>query len=198
MVLGLDFDNTIICYDDLFHKVALEKGLIPASLPKEKNIVRDHLHANCAEDEWTIIQGEVYGDRIMEAQPYEGMFDTLKHLTADNIPVYIISHKTREPYLGRKHDLHAAAREWLQKHNFLEPNGLNWKEDQIFFELTKDKKVQRIIETGCTHYVDDLIEILDLLPDLINKILFSPNDSPDVHNHNWSLLKSWKALPALL
>ena len=198
MVLGLDFDNTIICYDDLFHKVALEKGLIPASLPKEKNIVRDYLRANCAEDEWTIIQGEVYGDRIMEAEPYEGMFDTLHQLTADNIPVYIISHKTREPYLGRKRDLHAAAREWLQRHNFLSPNGLNWNEDQFFFELTKERKVKRIIEIGCTHYVDDLIEILDLLPDLINKILFSPNDSPDVHNHNWSLLKSWKALPALL
>tara|TARA_B100000315_G_scaffold109413_1_gene100409 strand:- start:791 stop:1387 length:597 start_codon:yes stop_codon:yes gene_type:complete len=198
MVLGLDFDNTIIRYDELFHKVALEKGLIPADLPKEKNTVRDHLRANSAEDEWTIIQGEVYGDRMIEAKPYVGMFDTLHQLCAKNIPIYIISHKTKIPYLGPKRDLHAAAGEWLKRHNFLSPRGLNWNKDQIFFEPTKEKKVERIIETGCTHYVDDLIEILELLPDSIHKILFSPNWFSDVKNHNWSLLKSWKELPLLL
>ena len=36
MVLGLDFDNTIIKYDELFYKIAFEKDLIPADLPKEK------------------------------------------------------------------------------------------------------------------------------------------------------------------
>ncbi len=198
MVLGLDFDNTIIRYDKLFHKVALDKGLIPADLSEEKKIIRDHLRANSAEDEWTIIQGEVYGEKIQEAVPYEGVLGTLKQLSAGNIPIYIISHRTRTPYLGPKQDLHAAAREWLHMHNFLGPNGLNWNENQIFFELTKEKKVERIIETGCTHYVDDLVEILELLPDSIHKILFSPNGTPDIQNHHWSLLNSWKALPALL
>ena len=28
-LLGLDFDNTLVRYDKLFHKIALEKGLIP-------------------------------------------------------------------------------------------------------------------------------------------------------------------------
>ena len=198
MVLGLDFDNTIIRYDELFHKVALEKGLIPADLPKEKNTVRDHLCTNSAEEEWTIIQGEVYGHRIMEAEPYEGMIDTLHQLCSENIPIYVISHKTRTPYLGPKWDLHAAAREWLEKYNFLTLNGLNWNKDQIFFEPSKERKVERIIETGCTHYVDDLIEILELLPDSIHKILFSPNGTTEVKNRRCSLLKSWKALPVLL
>jgi len=197
MILGLDFDNTIIRYDYLFHKVALEKGLIPSNLSKEKNIVRDHLRANKEEDEWTVIQGEVYGEKIQEAIPFEGVLSTLKQLSAENIPIYIISHKTRIPYLGPKQDLHAAAREWLHKHRFLDPKGLNWNENRIFFELTKEKKVERIIETGCTHYIDDLMEILKLLPDTMHKILFSPNGSPVVPKH-WSILKSWKALPALL
>ena len=198
MILGLDFDNTIIRYDELFHKVALEKGLIPANLPKEKNTVRDHLRANCAEDEWTIIQGEVYGDRIFEAAPYEGMYDMLLRLSSENIHLYIISHKTKTPYLGPKRDLHAAARKWLYSKNFFDPKGLNWTEDQIFFEVTKERKVKRIIETGCTHFVDDLKEILELLPNSIHKILFSPNGFTDVKNQNLSLLNSWKALPALL
>ena len=197
MILGLDFDNTIIRYDYLFHKVALEKGLIPSNLSKEKNIIRDHLRANSAENEWTIIQGEVYGEKIQEATPYTGVLSILKQLSEENIPIYIISHKTRTPYLGQKQDLHAAAREWLHKHRFLDPKGLNWNENRIFFELTKEKKVERIIETGCTHYIDDLMEILKLLPDTIHKILFSPKGSPAVPKH-WSILKSWKALPTLL
>ena len=50
MVLGLDFDNTIIKYDELFHRVAFEKNLIPADLPKEKNTVRNYLREKNIED----------------------------------------------------------------------------------------------------------------------------------------------------
>ena len=41
MRIGLDFDNTIVTYDSLFHKVATEQGLVPASLPVSKLAVRD-------------------------------------------------------------------------------------------------------------------------------------------------------------
>jgi hypothetical protein len=40
---GIDFDNTIICYDRLFHQIALEGGLIPRDLPAEKNAGHDYL-----------------------------------------------------------------------------------------------------------------------------------------------------------
>ena len=43
MHIGIDFDNTIVCYDKVFHKVAIEKGLIPEDIPPSKNNVRDHL-----------------------------------------------------------------------------------------------------------------------------------------------------------
>ena len=42
-VLGVDFDNTIVSYDCLFHRVAAERGLIPASLVATKGAVRDYL-----------------------------------------------------------------------------------------------------------------------------------------------------------
>ena len=41
MLIGIDFDNTIVCYDRVFHKAALEKGLIPADLPPSKGRVRE-------------------------------------------------------------------------------------------------------------------------------------------------------------
>ena len=33
MRIGIDFDNTIACYDGVFHQAALERGLIPPILP---------------------------------------------------------------------------------------------------------------------------------------------------------------------
>ena len=52
MVLGLDFDNTIIRYDELFHKIACEKDLIPSDLPTEKNAVRDYLREKNIENKF--------------------------------------------------------------------------------------------------------------------------------------------------
>ena len=36
MLIGVDFDNTIVCYDGLFHRVAVEQGLIPQKFPRVK------------------------------------------------------------------------------------------------------------------------------------------------------------------
>ena len=36
ITVGLDFDNNLISYDDLFHKVALEKKLIPINFQNKK------------------------------------------------------------------------------------------------------------------------------------------------------------------
>ena len=43
MHIGIDFDNTIVCYGKVFHKVAVEKGLIPEDMSPSKNNVREHL-----------------------------------------------------------------------------------------------------------------------------------------------------------
>ena len=49
-LIGLDFDNTLISYDQLFFTCALEDGLIPASLSADKMAVRDHLRESGRED----------------------------------------------------------------------------------------------------------------------------------------------------
>mgnify|MGYP001252235337 CR=1 FL=1 len=46
MVIGIDFDNTIACYDILFSKVAKEKNIIPKdSVYKNKIEIRNHLRS---------------------------------------------------------------------------------------------------------------------------------------------------------
>lgn len=197
MRLGFDFDNTLISYDQLFRRVALDKALIPEATPPQKNAVRDHLRQQGIEDEWTRMQGEVYGGRILEAEPYPGMQATLQALKAKQIPMCIVSHKTRTPYLGEPWDLHAAAQGWLRQQGFFDAHGLGWSEDQVFFELTKEAKVARILALGCTHYVDDLPEILEMLPASVERILFDPGKAHGAAS-SWKRLSAWGELPALL
>ncbi|MBI2360879.1 MAG: hypothetical protein HYV04_18575 [Deltaproteobacteria bacterium] len=75
MRIGIDFDNTIVCYDQMFHRIALERGLIPASLPATKGHVRDMLRRMGREEEWTEMQGQVYGKRLHEAEPFPGVLE---------------------------------------------------------------------------------------------------------------------------
>lgn len=197
MLLGLDFDNTLISYDRLFRRVALDKALIPESTPPHKNAVRDCLRQQGMEEEWIHLQGEVYGSRILEAEAYPGMHTALRWLASEGVPMCIVSHKTRTPYRGESWDLHAAARRWLAQEGFHDAGGLGWNEDQVFFELTKEAKVARIVALGCTHYIDDLPEILDMLPGDIQKILFSPPGDGRQHA-GWQQMRSWDELRALL
>ncbi len=197
MRLGLDFDNTLVSYDGLFRRVALRKAWVPASLPPHKNAVRDHLRAAGREDDWTRLQGEVYGACILEAQPHDGLMPALRRLAAHEVPMCIVSHKTRLPYLGGSWDLHAAARGWLEQQGFHDAGGLGWPRDRVFFEASRQDKIARIVSEGCTHYVDDLPEILDLLPAHIEKIHFAPNLAAGAHA-GWRLMRAWHELPALL
>jgi hypothetical protein len=195
--LGLDFDNTLISYDRLFRQVALEQGLIPEETPPQKNAVRDYLRQQNREEEWTALQGEVYGSRILDAEPYPGMRAALDAVSAKRVPMCIVSHKTRTPYRGPPCDLHGAARSWLTQEGFHASDGLAWSPDQVHFEPTKEAKVARIVALGCSHYVDDLPEILAMLPDGIAKILFAPNGEVKSHP-SWRRMSSWSQLPALL
>jgi hypothetical protein len=197
MRLALDFDNTLISYDQLFFRVALSKGLVPAELPPQKNEVRDHLRRVGQEDEWTRLQGEVYGAHILDAEPYPGMLTTLKVLANRGVPMFIVSHKTRTPFLGHPWDLHQAAKDWLDRQGFHATNGLGWSKNDVFFELTKEAKVARMLALQCTHCVDDLPEILDMLPDTMEKILFAPGGHGK-SRAGWKQMSAWNELPGLL
>ncbi|MCE2949601.1 MAG: HAD family hydrolase [bacterium] len=159
MRIGLDFDNTIVSYDALFHRVALDQGEIPASLPANKVAVRDHLRKAGREPVWTEMQGTVYGARMDEAAAYPGVVDCLRWLRSRGIPVAIMSHKTRHPFLGPAYDLHAAAVAWIA-HHLVDADGPLVDPAHVHFEVTKEGKLDRVGEWGATHFVDDLPEIL--------------------------------------
>src|ERR1017187_138646 len=175
-MIGVDFDNTIVCYDALFHRVARERGLVPADLPVNKSDVRNHLRSIGKEEVWTEMQGCVYGARMAEAAPYPGVLEFFLACRRAGIPTCIISHKTRHPFLGQPHDLHQAALLWLEQQGFFDPAQIGLSRSQVFLELTKQAKIQRIALCRCTHFIDDLPELLSEpgFPQ-IERILFDPN-----------------------
>lgn len=177
MHIGIDFDNTIVSYDALFHKVALERELVPIETPLNKVAVRDYLRGTGQEDRWTEIQGYVYGARMVEALAYEGVIDFIRRAKVVGHAVTIVSHKTRYPFLGPKYDLHASARSWIDCHLLFDGKSLISSEN-IFFELTKQEKLARIAACGCDAYIDDLPEILLAadFPSSADRLLFDPDD----------------------
>jgi hypothetical protein len=175
MRIGIDFDNTIVSYDELFHRVAIEKSLVPADLPPSKLAVRDYLRKKGNEDAWTEMQGYVYGARMADAAAFPGALEFMRLARDVNVSIAIVSHKTKYPFLGPKYDLHAAAQSWVdsvlgrESEHLIEP-------DQVFFELTKEDKIRRIAEIECDYFIDDLPEILlaPVFPTETARILFDP------------------------
>lgn len=197
MLIGLDFDNTLVRYDLLFHQIAIERGLIDFSVAKDKTAVRDYLRATGQEDAWTVMQGEVYGSRILDAVPATGMLTALGTIQRRGLDLCIVSHKTKFPYMGEPVNLHHAAEGWLESKGFFNESGLNWCRDNVHFAETKEDKIAKILELGCTHYVDDLPEILEMLPERIHKYLYDPGGNHS-SSGGWTRLPRWRDLNDLV
>ena len=200
MRIGFDFDNTIVSYDELFHKVALEQGVVPTTTPISKLAVRDYLRGIDKEDIWTEMQGYVYGARMEEAQSYVGVIDFIRHAKAAGHTLAIMSHKTKQNYLGTPYDLHAAARKWIQRY-LCDEGELLIPNDHVFFEVTKEDKLARIGKFSCDMFIDDLPEILlaPTFPSSTQRYLFDPQQHhQDKTLDNVNIFSSWQGLKSCL
>ena len=70
MIIGLDLDNTIVCYDAAIEHLASDMESLPPDAPKTKLGVRDYLRAEGREPEWTEFQGKLYGPGMAHAAPF--------------------------------------------------------------------------------------------------------------------------------
>ena len=176
MRIGLDFDNTIVCYDQAFYNAALEQGLIPPELPAVKNQVRDYLRSQGKEENWIVLQGLIYGSRIAEGFPFPGVLDFLDRCRSQGACVFIISYRTKYAARGHRYNLHQAAESWLESHGFKEELSLGQTVRKVHFESTIQKKLGRIARSGCSYFVDDLPEFLNVprFPAHVQPILFDP------------------------
>ena len=195
-IIGLDFDNTLTNYDSLFYQTAIDLNLIPQNIKSEKLAIRNYLKSKNKEDEFTLLQGKVYGERIAEAEQSKGMYKALMELKQKGNIIKIVSHKTKYPIKGERYDLHKGALEWLSKNKFFNNNGLNIKRNDIFFESTKELKIERILKERCDVFIDDLPEILNLIDKSIERILYSPKNHHI--NYDFKKMNKWSDLSSLL
>ncbi len=198
-MIGIDFDNTVVCYDQVFHEVAAQRGWIPADIPATKDHVRDYMRRHGNEDGWTELQGYVYGPYMRNALPFPGVLDFLTSCRQRRIPVCIISHKTPYPFRGPRYGLHQAAQKWLGTRGFYDPLEAGLVPEQVNFELTKEEKLDRIGAMGCTHFIDDLPEFLSeaRFPEGVERILFDPNERHSTE-HRFRRAKSWTEIGEIL
>lgn len=177
-IIGVDFDNTIINYDDVIYDVALRQGLIHPELKKTKKDIRDGIRQLPeGEIEWQKLQAIVYGPGMGEARPVEGVRIFFESCKKCNVKVYIISHKTEFASSNRQTNLREAAMTWIENNHFFQANGFGLSRKDVYFEATRYEKIQRIKQLGCTHYIDDLEETFleESFPGNVEKILYGPH-----------------------
>lgn len=185
-IIGVDFDNTIVDYNDLIRRVAYERGFAKESASGSKKAVRDSIrNLPEGETEWRKLQAVVYGPRIGEAKPMQGVQSFFIQCKKQGIKVYIISHKTEfasSDTLGI--NLRKSALAWMKKNNFFLNRGFGLAEKDVYFESTREEKINRIKELNCTHFIDDLEETFreKSFPVNVEKILFAPKKSDCIRN----------------
>ena len=178
MVIGVDFDNTLVSYDRLFRTVALERGL---SLPPgiiTKAQVRDYVRAGAdGELQWRQLQGIVYGARIADADIAEGVDEFFRLCRRRRLPTYIVSHKTETTAdTNAPLDLRSAAVGWMTSRGFFNEDGFGLRREQVYFASSRAGKIEQIRALACTHFIDDLEEVLldPLFPPDVERLLFAP------------------------
>ena len=139
--LGIDFDNTLVNYDQLFYEIALDLNLINPSVLPTKKAVRDSIVKEGLENSFTRLQAEIYGKHITRSLPDDLLISSLKRVKSAGIDICIVSHKTMFPYLGPKYNLHDSALNWLKINKFFSHDGLEMSIKDVFFEPTKQSKI---------------------------------------------------------
>jgi hypothetical protein len=195
VLIGLDFDNTIVSYDKAIARLTDELPDLPPDLPRTKLALRSFLRRANRELEWTIFQGAMYGPGMTYAEPFEQALETMKVLKEIGHELCIVSHRSRQPYAGPIYDLHRAARGWVEHR--LVSSGLLDNEMVHFYE-TREQKIAAVANLGCNAFLDDLPEVLEdaHFPPTCMTILFDPERS---HLKSKGLrVERWGEVPGLL
>ncbi len=196
-ILGVDFDNTLVNYDEVFWRSALQMGLIFPQGPRHKESIRDTIRDGSAgEEKWQQLQAHVYGKAMDEAVLIEGVEEFFSFCKETKLDTYIISHKTEFAIGDKKVNLRTAALAWMKKNKFFDKTGLGVSEDQVYFEPTRERKINRIKILECTHFIDDLPETFleESFPGNVNKMLYSPQRLSPLRDGSVKTFRTWQEI----
>lgn len=179
--IGIDFDNTIITYDDVFRAAAKARGLIGADFAGSKQAVRDAIRLlPDGELAWQRLQGQVYGKGIGGAKMVAGVAAFLHRARSEDCAIVVVSHKTEYGHFDPDRvNLRTAALEWMAGQGLFDgAHGVALA--NVYFESTRAEKLKRIAALSLTHFIDDLEEVLTDpdFPSDVERILFAEEAPP--------------------
>jgi len=179
MVIGVDFDNTLVSYDDLLERLARERGFVSGDSARGKKSIRDQIRQLPNGDiEWQKLQGIMYGPRLNEARIMDGVPEFLNACRQRHVSVSIVSHKTEYAgYDDTRTNLRQAALAWMERQQFFAATGLGLRREDVYFAGTRAEKLATIQRLGCQWFIDDLEETFlePAFPSAPRKILFAPH-----------------------
>lgn len=197
MVVGVDFDNTLVNYDSVFFHRALELGLVKDGPVLDKRQLRDMVRL-LPEGEllWQQLQSYVYTEGMGQAHLIDGVKDFLISCQRQGVQTYIVSHKTIFSTVAiQKINLREIALDWMSTNGFFNPEVLGLNKSQVYFESTRREKIEQIRQLGCTHFIDDLQEVFleDEFSWGVKKILYSPGFEKPARE-DIVVVNSWKKI----
>jgi hypothetical protein len=178
--IGLDFDNTIITYDEVFCALAKRWGLIGDTFRGRKQALRDAVRLlPDGELAWQRLQGQVYGKGIAQAEIVAGVSEFLRRCRIEGCSVTIVSHKTEfGNHDPERVNLRKAALDWMMAADLFDGHGI--APENVYFESTRNEKLARIAKLGLNYFIDDLEEVLSdpSFPPSVKPILFADGEAP--------------------
>ena len=185
--IGIDFDNTIAIYNDVFRKAALKNKLINKNWFGTKAELRKKIILEKNDEVWKKLQGQVYGVHMHNASPSKYLDEFILKAQILGSKIFIVSHKTEfGHYDENRIKLRDEAIRWIKKKSYL-------KNIKIFFENSIPEKIERINSLKLDYFIDDLEIIINhkLIRKKTKKILFCEtiNSSVNKKGHNWLQIK---------
>jgi hypothetical protein len=184
--LGIDLDNTIICYDNLIHNLA-KKKFPKIKLKKNirsKKIIKNKIIKFYNNNQWTKLQGIIYGEKILDAKLFNNFKEGIKKLK-DEFEIFIISHKTNKAAIGKDINLRNAAKKFLKQNDISFCKNELVNRNKILFASTQKEKIKLIKNKKIDIFIDDLDIILQSLPNQIKKIHFSKKKYKFENFYDW-------------
>lgn len=166
LYVGIDLDNTVLSYDKLLRKLAIEMDYADQACPKRPKDIRLALrtYANNeieGEKRWQKLQDMVYNTRIDDAEidPYfKAAVAAIRDLGGT---VALITQKEENLELPPSQQLRDKVMETLRKRKFFEHEGYDLKEENVHFCRTFGEKIAKIRELRLETYIDDRAEIFE-------------------------------------
>lgn len=180
MKIGIDFDNTIICYDEVFCNISRRYGYVQQDFQGGKSEIKNKiLTLDSGEEKWQALQGFVYGQGVADAKMFNGFKEFLIKAKEWPADIVIVSHKTQYGHFDPlRINLRQAALKWIEENKLLFPNTC-LRSNKINFYDTFDEKINAINGHNFDYLIDDLIKVLRhrSLSASLKKILFNTNNN---------------------